>query len=248
MQKFVLIVGYGKMGRIHAKHLQERGVVFRWHDPYIYDEFFPFPLDKFSHIIIASPTESHVDCYRQIGSGFSGRILIEKPIALQIEDVEKMSQDPRVFPGLSERYNSAAKLAVDLSDGVVDCEFIRSHSSSFVDTAIHDLDIFLRIAGNIDPLIHSIESHGNTVSARILSGNTDGRFLWTTYQIGRTLKTVTKNGRIFHFDLQSQAINGIPLQQRWTIDDELGDFLDGVEPESYLDAHRLLIRCIKNLA
>ena len=114
----VLLVGYGQMGRIHAKYLRKLGVNFSIYDPFSTKQNVPellnvaeicnIDLSKFTHSIIASPDHIHIINYKQLrGSGFDGKILIEKPAFINDEDLKILQTDNKICVGLVERYNQA---------------------------------------------------------------------------------------------------------------------------------------------
>jgi len=105
----VLILGLGKMGRIRAKHLSEMGVAWGFHDPFVPGGVGLDRLGDYTHAIIATPIPTHYDIYRKLDA-FPGRILIEKPVVVRHEHLHVLD-DPRVFPGMCERFNPAVRNA-----------------------------------------------------------------------------------------------------------------------------------------
>lgn len=87
----VLIIGYGTMGRIHAKHLSELGVSWDFHDPFVLGGVGLDRLADYSHAIIATPIPTHHEVYRQLEE-FPGRILIEKPVVVLPEQLHVLDE------------------------------------------------------------------------------------------------------------------------------------------------------------
>ena len=142
----VLIIGYGKMGRIHGKHLSEMGVPWDYHDPFVDGGVGLDRLGGYTHVIITTPIPTHYDIYRKL-DGFPGRILIEKPVVVRPEHLHVLD-DERVFPGMCERFNPAfetLKSCISHTE-INSMEFCRtSLSTDVVDVGIHDLDLFCHL-------------------------------------------------------------------------------------------------------
>lgn len=225
----VLIIGYGKMGRIHGKHLTELGVPWNYHDPAVGHGVGLQSLPEFTHVIVATPIDTHYDVFRALG-GFDGRILIEKPVVIRREQLHVLS-DPRVFPGMSERFNDAAPK--DLPAGCVLIEFCRQGSRKEV--AIHDLDLFCQLTGATE-WDWIIDHRGSVVLVR--SGNVRGMFRWHEGEPReRTVTTHTDGGTVQTFDLLHPQAPPILA--------ELRSFLRGDQLDAR-PAHRLLLDIIED--
>lgn len=122
------------MGRIHGKYLTELKIPWNYHDINIGS-----PLTfEYSHIVISTPIETHIDVYKQL-KGFGGKILIEKPAIIRKQDLFVL-KDPRVSVGMSERFNSSTHVRP-----VRFLRIVRPSFSNLNDIAIHDLDILCQI-------------------------------------------------------------------------------------------------------
>lgn len=140
----VLIVGYGKMGKIYGKHLTELDIPWVAWDIQICD-FKDFFRQGITHIVIATPTNVHADSYRQMREWFRGPILIEKPVINSFKDIDILD-DENVYHGMCERSNGAliyAKQYLNLDK----CEHVVVHRNTdnlnftIEDMLIHDLDL-----------------------------------------------------------------------------------------------------------
>ncbi|MCC7421317.1 MAG: hypothetical protein IT428_13620 [Planctomycetaceae bacterium] len=218
----VLIIGYGKMGRIHGKHLTELGVPWDYCDPLVAHSVGLNRLPEFTHVIVATPIDTHHDVFRALHQ-FAGRILIEKPVAILHEHLHVLD-DPRVFPGMSERFNDAAPRS--LPSGCCLIEFARQGTRKEV--AIHDLDLFCQLTGATE---WEIEHSGSVVIVR--SEGVRGVFRWHEGDPReRTVTSHTDGGTVETFDLLHPRTPPILS--------ELRAFLGGHSIDARA-AHRLLV-------
>lgn len=110
-------------------------------------------------VILATPTESHVALARDLLSA-GVPVLVEKPVATTVEDVEKLLDDSvasgvPVLGGFVERFNPAVATAVAMLDtSPIHLVAIRHspaapriETSVVFDLLIHDLDLAVRLGG-----------------------------------------------------------------------------------------------------
>ena len=238
----VLIIGLGKMGRIHAKHLSEMGVPWGFHDPFVPGGVGLDRLGGYTHAIIATPILTHYDIYRKL-DGFPGRILIEKPVVVRPEHLHVLD-DPRVFPGMCERFNPAVealKSCIRPAE-INSMEFCRtSLTGDVVDVGIHDLDLFCH-------LLKLQEVPKCWWEGELLVANgygVEGRFRWpVTVERMRTVVVTTACRRI-EVDLLAQRIDGHQLPFVWPVRRELQSFLYGKRPHATV-SHAWLSRNMFN--
>lgn len=110
-------------------------------------------------VILATPTETHVGIARDLlASGTP--VLVEKPIATSVDDVEKLVEESRTYDvpllcGFVERFNPAIVTALSLLHTPVLHVLAVRHSpaapriqtSVVFDLLIHDLDLVVRLGG-----------------------------------------------------------------------------------------------------
>ena len=214
----VLLLGYGRMGSIHKKYLDELSVTFTVADPTIKVENNIFKqhinvsdFAEYSHIIISTPDDTHFEIYKNIRSiSKEIKILIEKPAVLDIDQLNEISEDQNVTVGLVERYN---KVVVTLKDVIEKknlnyiefkrCSLINNSNqtvSSFRDVGIHDLDLFDFLVGIEDDDQVSIRNVSNTYFGNISKkSNLNASFLWSNefYKKERNILVVQNNKTIY---------------------------------------------------
>jgi hypothetical protein len=126
------------MGHIHGHHLTQANIPWAY-----YDLNMPTPdYEAYSHVIIATPPETHFDVYSALPNK-AARTLIEKPIVLKWEQLWVI-KEPLVFPGMSERYNPVTAEVSRLLTGrtLRRMHFTRSATQIRVDDiGIHDIDL-----------------------------------------------------------------------------------------------------------
>lgn len=153
----VLIIGFGKMGRIYSKCLDELDVVWFYYDPFVVGGLEELiDLNNYSHIIISTPSENHYESYKKvIELGFNGRIYIDKPVIIS-KDHLNILRDKNIFCGMTERYNPAVMVLKKLLDPnkLTSIKFSRYSTVPeniktpvLFDLGIHDLDLYLHLLG-----------------------------------------------------------------------------------------------------
>ena len=223
----VLLFGFGRMGKIHQKYLEELSVDYSVVDPLInvVDEKFKNDFDLhqlggFTHVIISTPDETHFEIYKNIRSvNEEIKILIEKPAVLDIKHLNELSSDLNLSVGLVERFNNTIIELMQIlgHDKTHYIEFKRcsliSDSnqtvSSFRDVGIHDLDLFDYLIGIEDKDIFTINSVSNTYFANLTKqNNITASFLWSNefYKKERSILVVQEN-RTLYVDLLNYKIS-----------------------------------------
>ncbi len=228
MQKAkVLLFGFGRMGKIHQKYLEEISVDYSVVDPLInvVDEKFKNDFDlhqlgSFTHVIISTPDETHFEIYKNIRSvNKEIKILIEKPAVLDIEHLNELSSDLNLSVGLVERFNSTIIelkqiLGYDETHYIEfkRCSLISDSNqtvSSFRDVGIHDLDLFDYLIGIEDKDTFTINNVSNTYFANLTKQNDiTASFLWSNefYKKERSILVVQKS-RTLYVDLLNYKIS-----------------------------------------
>ena len=238
----VLIMGLGRMGKIHAKHLTEMGVSWEYFDPYIPGGVARIDIRRYTHAVIATPTDIHVESYRML-DGFSGQILIEKPVTTDRHQL-CILDDPRIFAGMVERFNPAVvTLKRQAREAeIVTLDFFRTSATGvFEDIGIHDIDLFVHLL-DIEEL-PQIEWHPGGLILH--AGRFEGHFAWqaSPTRITEIISTLTTG--VVTTDLVKQSINGVTLPHAWPIQRELQCFLAGDSLNAKL-SHRLFVECLQS--
>ena len=161
-----LICGFGKMGKLHKKYLENLNIDWMYYDPILeknndinrLENLEDTISNQITHVIISSPEEVHYNNYKFLrNNNFLGPILIEKPAVLKQEHFEVFS-DREVVVGLVERHNpviDTLKKHIDYGN-LISVDFIRCSVESvsskrvntFVDVGIHDIDLYFYLFGN----------------------------------------------------------------------------------------------------
>lgn len=220
----VLIIGYGKMGRIHGKHLTEMGVPWEFHDPHLPGGVGLDRLADCTHAIVATPIDTHYDVYCRLAD-FPGRILIEKPVVTRAEHLHVLD-DERVFAGMCERFNPAveAMKARARPDEIVALEFCRtSLTGDVVDVGIHDLDLFCHLLELRK--VPDYRWEGDTLIAN--ANGVEGRFQWPESQGRHRTITATTICQRQEVDLFDQRMGENQIIRTWPVARELSAFLSG---------------------
>ncbi len=225
----VLLVGCGRMGRIHAKYLRKFGINFFIYDPFDTNNAAAellsekhignINLSKYTHAIIASPDYVHIENYLQLrDSGFNGEILIEKPAFIDKDNLKILHDDNKICVGLVERYNptiESLKAKVKL-DEIISLDFIRcSHIhgsnqaiSAFRDVGIHDLDIYDFLVGILSTDTFDLFKNSNTFNGTLI--RKDGifaRFLWSNETFLKERKIIVRQTNATYIaDLMEQSL------------------------------------------
>ena len=149
------IIGFGKMGHIYSKYLDEFNVNWTYYDPFVEEGLKKLSnLNNYSHIIISTPPENHYESYQKvIELGFEGNIYIDKPVIISYEHLSVLDNE-QVFCGMTERYNPvvvALKKLIDYSK-LTSIKFSRystvpenMKTPVLFDLGIHDLDLYLHL-------------------------------------------------------------------------------------------------------
>ena len=190
----VLIIGYGNMGKLHSKYLDQMKVDWSWFDPYNQKEC-PRRLESlsdfsaFSHVIIATPTSLHKDFLENVKEKFSGLVFVEKPGVMNMEDIS-LIQEKNVSVGMVERFNPGfVSLLNSMNPENVLCvDFIRCSAlpvsrievNSFVDVGIHDIDLLHTMFPNLSIEETSCFRNQNTFALNLKFNNSKiARFMWS---------------------------------------------------------------------
>ena len=236
-----LIIGYGRMGKIHARHLDELGVVWDYHDPFVSGGV---PLSpNYSHVIISTPIGTHFDVYQSL-KDFDASILIEKPVVVHQEHLH-VFRDERVFAGMVERFNPISQIL--LNREITSLSFTRNASDlpPICDIAIHDIDLAFFALGNQDWSVQSvtedkIESYIGNVPVSFSFKRTDKK----------KRKCLVNCEEVI--DLYLQSRNGDRLPFVWPVRRELECFLADRDswPEQQLVrcSHEFMIHCLDRSA
>ena len=180
------IIGLGSMGKNHLRillMLKEVELVFisdlntgtanslaAAHGvPAVSDPF--AALDTVDAVVICTPTETHADYIRCIGSSVRN-IFVEKPLAATVEEARTVkdfvdANDLNLQVGFIERYNPAVqglKNVLEKSERVISVDFTRTNKLSaritdvdvVIDLMIHDIDLALYLNGPA----RSVAAHG----------------------------------------------------------------------------------------
>lgn len=268
MANKVLIFGLGKMGRVHVKYLEKNNVEWQGYDPYVKTKKNKFKGDilkldehKFSHVIIATPETTHYDIYKRIKEGFSGLILIEKPVVLSNENKD-IFDDDKVYCGMVERFNPAVQALKEKfnPDLVVNIDFTRCSAAPLVSTAtifedlgIHDLDLFTHLFGKGD-YEFNLNICSKTYCLTITDATKVARFIWSketyfkerkvvvrqldcTYMVGLQEQTLTKH----YLDEKGRSIvENIYVEKSSPVENELKNFLECKGRVNAKDSHKLM--------
>ena len=225
------------MGRIHAKHLDELGVEWDYHDPFVAGGV-PLELQNYSHVIVSTPIETHYDVYKQLDL-FEGQILIEKPVVCKKEHLGVL-EDQRIFPGLVERYNPVSQKLFQM-ENVVRLDFSRHASSNInpiLDVCVHDFDLAFMLLGDCEWEIQSVTDR--KIESQI--GGIPVVFAFKKSQ--RRQRKCLVNGNLIDFD--RQTFNGEKSSFQWPVKLELKAFLAGDRPNlriGYL-SHQFMAECL----
>jgi hypothetical protein len=237
----VLIVGFGKMGRIHAKHLSEMHVAWSYHDPFLPGGVAWDRWRDFTHAIIATPISTHYEVYRQLDA-FRGRILIEKPVVVRPEHLAVLD-DPRVFPGMCERFNPAVEAlrARVRPEEIVRLEFCRtSPNGDPADVGIHDLDLFCHFL-DLQGVPECAWEEDEFVAA---AGAVRGRFRWPKSLEKRRTVCLATRSTLVRTDL-AVPLTASGKASAWPVHRELLAFLGNEERPDARISHRLLVSCLQ---
>jgi predicted dehydrogenase len=272
MESKVLICGLGKMGRVHSKYLKKNSIKWAWHDPYIEkdENAFRGNLDnldkyKFSHVIISTPEGTHYSVYEKVRLGFSGPILIEKPVILDRKNID-IFEDDKVYGGMVERFNPSiqalqAKMAVDK---VINIDFTRcsaapsvSKANIFEDIGIHDLDLYVYLMGSSE-CEFKLNVCSKTYCLTINKEESIARFIWSKETFFKERKIIIRQTDCTYMvDLQEQTlkkhylddigrniVEQIYVEKSSPVENQLRNFLDSTSPVKALLSHQLMFKIL----
>ena len=211
-----LLIGYGNIGRIHSKYLNQDSIKWDWTDVALEGGVKNPNYSDYTHIFIVTPEHTHYEVYTNIKeSGYKGRVFVEKPAVIQSSHFDIFDDD--VFVGMVERYNPAVVTLKNACnpEKILNMDFSRccvaEHSSKvsiLEDIGIHDIDLYLFIndINDTSDLSFHIESKSNTHIANITNGNL-ARFIWSkdTYYKERKI-TIRQTDCTLEADLQDQVV------------------------------------------
>lgn len=226
------------MGKIHARHLDELGINWDYYDPFVTGGV-EFSTKHYSHIIIATPIETHFDVYKML-NGFTGSILIEKPVVTQREHLYVLYDD-RIFPGLVERFNPVSQML--LKEKITSLDFVRNaspHYNPILDVVIHDVDLAFFAIGKSCWGIQSINKH--EIKGSI--GDVEVSF---TFKVSdkKKRKCLVNKSEIINF--VDQTFNGTPVNFAWPVKNELTCFFshksNWPDQELACCSHKFVVEC-----
>jgi predicted dehydrogenase len=268
----VLICGLGKMGKVHAKYLGKNGIDWCWYDPYIdsegrrfYGDICNLDFYNITHVIIATPEETHYDLYSKIKDKFTGYFLIEKPVILNKENLN-IFEDIRVFGGMVERFNPAIQALKSriIPNNVVNIDFTRcsaaplvSKANIFEDIGIHDLDLYTYLMGP-DKVKFNLDVCSKTYCLTINKENSIARFIWSKETFFKERKIIVRQiDSTYMVDLQEQTlakhyldekgrsiVEQIYVEKSSPVENEVRNFLEGVESVSPKASHQLMFEIL----
>lgn len=167
MPKKVIVIGFGSIGKRHARNLIELGIVpyivTRHPDPAVKAVFFSSMKEikdpgAFTHAIIASPTARHLDDMRLVAKAGIKNVLIEKPI-------EATSQRAREILKLAK----AKRINVSVAYNMRYCGSLRS-VKDFVKKNMRQVRIVEALVGHYLPLWRPGWDYAASYRARRKSG------------------------------------------------------------------------------
>ena len=218
----VLIVGFGKIGRIHAKYLDVLKINWNWYDPFNNSKCKKKVdsikyLDKFTHIIISTPTNTHDSILKDITNRFNNKILVEKPGVMSFDNLYLLNNN-NVSVGLVERFNPSIITLLEninlkeiLSIDFVRCSALpvsRIDVNSYVDVGIHDIDILTQIDKNINIINYNVSRNSNTFAINmVFNENKICRFLWSNETFYKDRKIIVRQKKCnFECNLIDQTL------------------------------------------
>lgn len=151
-----LIIGYGRMGRFHAKALADLGydVITADPDPAARADFRRAPVLSFRRgteiqvVAVAAPIPYLAETAAQ-WAGFPGHLLVEKPFAANLHQARELAdtlEGQRVAVGYVERFNPQVRALRELIAGrTVKARFTRWNDRPSPDPSLdlrsHDVDL-----------------------------------------------------------------------------------------------------------
>ena len=218
MNTHVLIIGFGKMGHIYSRYLDEFGVKWVYYDPFVFGGLKKLTrLNNYSHILISTPPENHYESYKMITEeGFKGRIYIDKPVIISDEHLDVLD-DKNVFCGMTERYNPAVVVLKELLnlEKLTSIKFSRystvpenMKTPVLFDLGIHDLDLYLYLLSfNIFPDTYDVFRKSKTCYVMSKQKDMLSIFEWSHESHRRERKIVVlQEDVVYEADLIDQTI------------------------------------------
>ena len=145
---------------------------------------------------------------------YADYIFIEKPVALQLDHVEKILSDNKVMVGMVERFNPAIQTlkSVINIDNIINIDFSRccvstqsSRVSIFEDIGIHDIDLLfylLNLESVSDYSVISVDQTTIFTSSEPLS-----RMIWSKDTFFKERKIIVRQKDCtYEVDLQEQSV------------------------------------------
>ncbi len=218
MNKNILIVGFGKMGKTYSKYLNGFGVEWSYYDPFVEGGLTELSnLNSYSHVIISTPSENHHESYKMIlDLGFKGYIYIDKPIVVSAEYLNILNNE-NVFCGMTERYNPAVttlKKLLDV-DKLTSIKFSRYSTVPeniktpvLFDLGIHDLDLYLYLL-DFDKFPGTYDVFEKSKTCYILAKQNSilSIFEWSHESYRRERKiAVLQENNVYEVDLIDQTV------------------------------------------
>jgi len=192
--KKLLIIGFGSMGKLHAKYADMLDIDWYWRDldheagPVRRKSVMSYAMH--THVIVSTPASTHGELLRELWeTRRSTAVLVEKPGVIDPGDLP-LVQGAHVSVGLVERFNPGFEtLSRHVTPkNVLSIDFVRCSArpvsrikeSSFVDVGMHDIDLLLRLFG--DDCIASVTTSRNRntfcMTAKLVEGQI-ARFIWS---------------------------------------------------------------------
>jgi predicted dehydrogenase len=214
----VLIIGFGKMGNIYSRYLNEFNIQWDYYDPYVAGGLKSLDnVEMYSHIIISTISEAHYDSYKKvIDLGFEGPIYIDKPVVITGQHLEIFDNE-NVFCGMTERYNPAVVTLKTLLDpeSLVGVRFSRYSTVAanikipvLFDLGIHDLDLYLYLLGCAEfPNTYNVFKKSKSYYVMAEQDNILSVFEWSheSHKRERKINVLQKN-IVYEVDLIDQTI------------------------------------------
>ena len=274
----VLLIGVGKMGNLHKKYLQKIGQDYKWYDPYMPEDGTAGrvrnldDINVFTHIIVASPTETHENYLQHLNkSGFKGKVLVEKPGVITLSNLDLLEND-KISVGMVERFNPAFKTLCQSwkKDQTISIDFIRCSArpvsrmdvSSFVDVAIHDLDLFCQLYSAREIESSHILNNQNTffLTLKMITGEVI-RFIWSNETFHKERKIyIRQRDCNLVADLAAQSVFKYSISEKYKnsteekyvektspLLDELTYFMEDNPPVNACESHKLFINLLKEI-
>jgi predicted dehydrogenase len=262
-----LLIGYGNIGKIHAKYLSQEGLDWEWSDPNIKGGVENPKYEDYGAIFILTPEHTHFEVYEKIKTtGYCGKVFVEKPAVIDAKHLH-IFNDSSIFTGLVERYNPAIVTLNKYCEPskILNIDFSRccvadqsSRVSLLEDIGIHDLDLYLYLTeidlNNIKDIV--VNTKNNTCVATITNGII-GRFIWSKDTFYKERKVVVRQDNCtFEADLQEQTVikhyyhegkivsESLFVEKSSPIYNEHMEFFHSLKIQKSKQSHELLFRLI----